>query len=137
MGSLRLEVLTKYSKAPKVRPVPLENSRYQLVENYSVVRMDLPRFKIPAGYCFDGASIPSAIGLTWAVTYSKFHPAVMRASLVHDWLCDERPDWSSSRLAADLFRQMLIEDGASKRKTALMVRAVRWFGPKWNATGAE
>ena len=137
MGEMRVDALVGYSQAPKLRPLPGKNERYQLVEPYWVQRANTPRFLIHAGYCFDGASIPSVIGLTWAVTYSKFHPKVMRAALVHDWLCDDRPAWSTSRVAADIFQQMLYEDGASRKKAALMVRAVRWFGPKWDKTDAE
>jgi len=37
-------------------------------------------FTIPAGYIYDGASIP--------ILRSDFQPKFLRASLVHDWFCD-------------------------------------------------
>jgi len=54
-----------------------------------------------------------------------------RAAIVHDVLCDTRPDWSTSDLAADIFDEALKLDGVPTWRRQAMVWAVRNFGPKW------
>jgi len=126
---------------PIISPLPATVHRkealYELQKDY-IFRPYLPKhlgidiaLVVPKGFVYDGASVPSMTGLSWAVTYSKFHPVVMRAALVHDYLCNMRPASISSVEAADLFYNMLIEDGASVFKANLMHLAVRSFGPQW------
>lgn len=41
------------------------------------------KYKVPAGFWFNGASIPK---LFWQVICSPFDPRILEAALVHDWL---------------------------------------------------
>jgi hypothetical protein len=120
------------SEIPVVSPLG-HSRKYVLAKPYPLY--DTPIFQwysaIPAGFVYDGASIPSFTGFTWAVTYSPFRPEVMRAALVHDFLCNQRPTHFSSAQAADLFFDMLIADGAKPWKARLMRRGVNFAGPKW------
>lgn len=85
-------------------------------------------WRIPAGFEYDGASVPRG---AWYTTYSPFNPIVMRASLKHDFWCVTRPAKPSSQQAAQEFYRDLMSDGASQIKAKLMRRAVLWFGPQW------
>jgi hypothetical protein len=134
MGSFRADLLPSFQDAPHLRPLPQRDGvgpRYQLIRDWYFKDLSGEKWAIKHGYIYDGASIPTLTGLTWAATYSKFDPRVMRAALAHDYFCDCQPAEISSDEAADLFGHMLIEDGAGKWRAAMMVKAVKSFGPHW------
>ena len=86
-------------------------------------------FVVPAGFYFDGASIPRLF--QWFLP--RFGFKTLLASTLHDWLYINRPDIDGvpiSRMLADaLFREQLGRDGCSlvERWWAwLMVRAFGW-----------
>jgi len=82
---------------------------------------------VPAGYRSDGLSVP------WF--FRRVFPRVgpgRRAAIVHDWLCDERPGWSTGQIAADIFREAMSVDKVPKWKRNLMYWVVAAFGPQWN-----
>ena len=108
-------------KQPILKPVPTKN-KYILVEDYHV-QFDDTEFKIEKGFVFDGASIPV---YARAITYSPFHPDVMSAAIVHDYMYRYKP---VDRKTADrVFYERLTENGADPLKSDLMYRAVRAFG---------
>lgn len=104
--------------------------RYRLACDY-LVGVAGHALTIPAGYAYDGASIPTLIGLTWVATYSPYEPCVMRAALVHDWLCDQRMPAIGYRTAAETFYRHLLADGAGRRRSWMMYQAVLRAGPRW------
>jgi hypothetical protein len=90
-------------------------------------RTDVPHqikgYMIPAGFDWDGATIPRPF---WSIIGGPWHPQVMRASLIHDWLywtrlCDRKT-------ADKILRDCLREDGCTWAKASAMYRAVRIFG---------
>jgi hypothetical protein len=84
---------------------------------------EIEGYLIPAGFDWDGATIPR---LFWSIIGGPFHPQVMRASLLHDWLYWTR---KIPRKQADkLLRKLLLEDGCTAFKAESMYRAVRMFG---------
>lgn len=62
------------------------------------------RFVIPKGYEWNGASL--------GFPASRDEPSVMRASLVHDWLYDTKPDGVTRREADLILIRFLKEDHA-------------------------
>ena len=97
-------------KAPSLNPLPRltdGRKRYILQFEYEFEAVGSV-WKIPARFIYDGASIPTLIGLTWVITYSKFDPWVMRAALCHDFFCELKPEHPNSVEAANIFYQMLI-----------------------------
>ena len=68
-------------KQPTVKPAP-RTDLYETTRDYDVT-VDGERVVVPKGLRFDGASIPEA---AWQLTYTPFHPDVMAAAVVHDWL---------------------------------------------------
>lgn len=78
---------------------------------------------IPAGFEFDGASIPP---LLWPVIGSPFDPRLIGAALIHDWLYSTH---LTDRITADrAFRAQLIADGAGDWRAQAMYGAVRLAG---------
>ncbi len=115
---------------PRLEPLP-KAGRYVLVEPFEFTCAGV-WWRLAPGYSYDGASVPSYIGLTWAMTYAKHDPRVMTAALVHDVLCEVKPNGTSSIMAADTFYALLLRDGASKLKAKAMWTAVKWGGPTWD-----
>lgn len=109
---------------PSLSPVP-HRDEYCLDEDYTYKFRDI-KIVVPGYFCFDGASIPA-----WAqpLTYTPFHPMVMAAALVHDWLyCSHQVPRET---ADDIFLEILLRNGADQGKAELMYKAVRvgggWF----------
>lgn len=82
---------------PSLKPIaePYDKKNYRLVEPFAFY------FKgthvIPAGYIWDGASIPRAF---WFSTGTPFDPVHIGPSLIHDYMCDN-PHITKSQAKAD------------------------------------
>lgn len=80
----------------------------------------------PKGYRTDFASVPRF--------FHRVIPPMGRhgkASIIHDWLCDESPKTTDYREAADIFNQAMLALGVSNLRRKLMVAAVKLGGPKF------
>jgi len=110
----------------KVSPVP-NKGMYKLLRGFPVAAFG-EVYEIPAGFMWDGASIPRFF---WRIIGGPFRPEFMKASCIHDWMCVNKPPHSTSAKAAEYFGNVLRNCGVPKRKALLMVKAVKWFGPKW------
>jgi len=78
------------------------------------------RILIRQGFVSDGASIPAAA--RGALGLDPFHPAILRAALVHDALY--RSQLVPRRTADKIFLALMIEDGAERHKAEACYRAV-------------
>ena len=114
----------------------------------------------PAGFIFDGTTIPRAL---WTVFGDPFIGDYRRAAVIHDLLCtphcprcgrlgvDSGPDAApryrcaahpSTRLlyrvssddAARTFHEAMLCDGVSSKRASLMRRAVARWGPQFGRT---
>ena len=112
---------------PSVVPAPGKDE-YMLIDDYP-----FDKILIPAYFLYDGASIP---WFAWVAIYTPFHPDVMAASLVHDWLYVSH---QCSRKEADqIFYSILILNGVNKTKAKLMYRALRvGGGPAWEMSDKD
>jgi len=83
---------------------------------------------VPAGYRTDFASIPRFF-------HRAFNPAcvVREAAVVHDWLCDVEPKLCDHEQAAEIFLEAMTEAGVGRFSRWVMYRAVKHFGPKFDA----
>lgn len=106
---------------PIIKPIPQQN-KYELVEDYMAVYGSLT-FYLTAGFIFDGASIPV---YARAITYPPFHPDVLAAAIVHDYLYKTKP--VNRKLADKIFYDRLIGNGVGKVKAKMMHLALRIFG---------
>lgn len=111
-------------------PPPRDPVRLHVVPNprsttYSLAQaVTLEGHDIPVHFAWDGASIPR---ISWTTLgFTPFHPRVMRASVLHDFLYSQEV---GSRKEADrLFHKLLLEDGVPEGAADLMFAAVRTFG---------
>lgn len=79
-----------------------------------------------AGYRTDFASVPRF--------FHRVIPPMGRhgkASIIHDWLCDESPKTTDYKQAADIFGEAMEALGVSWLRRKLMVAAVKLGGPKF------
>ena len=77
--------------------------------------------RIPAGYRFDGASVPR---LCWtALGLPPHHPRVMRAALYHDH--DYSRSANDGAAQDEQFRRLLVADGVKPHRARLMYWAVK------------
>lgn len=83
---------------------------------------------VPAGFAWDGASVPRAL-------WSLLPPwgGYSGAALIHDWLYTVRQGHRSD--ADRVLLELLIEDGVQPEVAMVFWRAVRVFGSDhWNQT---
>ena len=86
----------------------------------------MPVVEVPTGYRTDFASIPRFF---WRVL-----PPVGRhskAAVIHDWLCDAEPKACDHIQAAEIFGRAMAALRVGRAKRAIMVWAVRYFGPRF------
>jgi hypothetical protein len=108
---------------PNVQPAPEAGRRlYRLVEDYSTI-WNGRVIRIPAGFLFDGASIPA---LAWMLTYTPFHPYIVTAALIHDWIYITHI--LSRKEADELFKDTALLHHANKIKVEAMYRVLRIAG---------
>jgi hypothetical protein len=81
---------------------------------------------VPAGYAFDGASIPA---FAWSVVGHPYMPGYRRPSAVHDYLMEYRT--VSSVVAHRYFHNCLLIEGVPKWKAKTLYFAVLLFGPRF------
>lgn len=106
---------------PTVRPDP-SIGFYRVVGTYNITVNGI-EITIPEGFVFDGASIPSAF---WISFFTPYHPKVMKAGLVHDYLYYSHI--TDKDVADKIFLAILTEKGVSIWRRVLMWKAVSWFG---------
>lgn len=103
-----------------------------LVEDFSVEASNGKTYTIPAGFWFNGGSIPAAF---WQATFTPFDMRVIDFFLFHDWAytshcCDKR--------TADDTLQAGIRSKGLAFRGALVTTAVRLFGESsWKHTNID
>jgi hypothetical protein len=126
------QIPSRFSAPPLVRVIPERTGGkiYALEEplHYTTDVLPCGEIVVPRGYLSDGASVPR---LFWR----SFPPSgqYTGAAIVHDWLCDSH--MCSSREAADIFDEAMIDLGVPWRTRWPMLKAVRWFGPRFGRAG--
>jgi len=111
-------------KQPHLRPQP-DTDQYRLIREYPYSHNGLSII-VPLYFRYDGASIPL---IAQIITYSPFHPKIMAAALLHDWLYYSHV--TSRKVADKIFRDVLIKNGVSNGKAQLMYKGVRRFGASY------
>lgn len=110
---------------PTLRPVPSKDF-YEVVRDFELVGFN-QEVVVPKFFQYDGASIPP---IGWQATYTPFHPDVMAAALVHDWIYYTHQ--VSRNKADDLLFDLLRANGVGRFKANTMWLAVKTAGePFW------
>lgn len=105
---------------PIISPAGRTSEDYLLVEDFSF-KWGEDVIVIPAGFKFDGASIPR---LFWRFIGHPFTPRFIEASLVHDYLCKNKMD---RKMSDRVFRKLLRANGVANWRADLMYGAVRAY----------
>jgi hypothetical protein len=110
----------------KVHNVDLKDRPFEVIEPIVFVSESGRTIIVPEGYRSDFASIPR-------VFHRIINPVGRhgKATIVHDWLCDESPHSCSSTEAAEIFGEAMTALGVSSTRRKIMVRAVKMGGPKF------
>lgn len=128
--SLKFPHVTIHWTLPKdIPPVPVGINWGKLGSDCDLITIAEIRFvrgrnnwTVPAGYEFDGASIPRLI--RWAPGYQRVGRHLW-AAILHDWIC-EHPEEGTSRVMGDaIFVTLLLDTGVHKRQSRMMYLAVR------------
>ena len=98
----------------------------QLMNDFSYIDPNGKEWKVPTGAIIDGASIPQAL---WSFVGSPFVGDYRRASVVHDYFCDNKSERSEDvhRMFYHAARAGGVADSFAKR----MYGALVYAGPKW------
>lgn len=98
-----------------------EKPTYRLNNPFVYISSDKEEIVIPAGFIFDGASVPQ---LLWSVVSPSGE--VMRAALVHDWFYLVQT--TGRRKADDMMKEAMRAYGVKKSKILLWWFILRTFG---------
>jgi hypothetical protein len=111
-------------------PIPSEN-RIRVVKD---VRYDVAFFpgcmhslEVPAGYIFNGASIPRCL---WSLIGSPYHPEYLAAACFHDWICEHATRYTHRTAGDEVFLQLLTDAGVPYWRRAIMFAGVRYWSWK-------
>ena len=124
-----------FNVKPKIA-VDVTNKKkpFKLLNSVMYVSDYLYPVYINKGYTWNGANIPRFL---WRLIGSQYNPEYLEASMVHDWLCENKQFIleHGAKISSDIFRDILIENGISKFKANVMRTAVfvwQSFQKGWN-----
>lgn len=131
MNSFDAEPEILVNPANKKKPFILKNNVEYLSEKYYGKNY---RIFINKNYSWNGANIPRVF---WRIIGSQYNPDFLPASMIHDWLCENKGflEKHGVQISSDIFRDILILYDVPKWKAKTMAAAVRcWqtFQPGWN-----
>ena len=106
--------------------IMLRGHRAVLVDGLSYMSKAGHEYHVPAGFEYDGASIPD---FAWSIVGHPFMNGYIRPSALHDYLVINR--WHTSQYVHNrLFEALRVEKVAWWRAKTMHL-AVNRFGPKW------
>lgn len=121
--------MNSFDKKPKIsvnpenkkKPFVLRNDVEYLSEKYNGQHY---RICINKGYNWNGANIPRVF---WRIIGSQYDPDFLPASMVHDWLCENKDfiEKHGVQVSSDIFRDILILYKVPKWKAKTMATAVK------------
>ena len=83
------------------------------------------QFRIPKGYCYDGASVPR---LFWRIIGSKTDNKFLIPALIHDVLCEHHEYINNDRsFSTNVFNALLEVSGIGCLKRFMMKNSVAFF----------
>lgn len=108
-----------YEFFPQCEPVVGSSKKARLVHDW-YFWIGSKVYWIPAGYIFDGASIPR---IFWTIIGSPFEPDYWAAALAHDWLY--LTHFVDRKTADEVIYQLLKQSGVGTIKAHIIWAAVR------------
>ena len=131
-GSFSIKPKILVNQNSKTKPFILLNDVCYTSEQYS--GLYIYNIWIHKGYNWNGANIPKFL---WRIVGSQFNPEFLEASMVHDWLCENKYYIVEHgvKISSDIFREILLLNGVGEKKAWLMasfVRIYQYFQKGWN-----
>ena len=123
-NSFDVEPKIKVDYKNKKKPFTLMNNIYYLSGEYK--GLESYGIRINKGYNWNGANIPRFL---WRIVGSQYNPEFLAASMVHDWLCENK-DFiidKGALISSIIFRDILILNDVPKWKADIMMSFVYAF----------
>lgn len=123
-NSFDVEPIINVNYHDKKKPFVLLNNVYYLTGEYK--GLESYGIRINKGYNWNGANIPRFL---WRIVGSQYNPEFLAASMVHDWLTENK-DFiiqDGVKISSLIFRDILVLSGVSKFKANIMMSAVWAF----------
>ncbi len=121
------DVITKWLMHPG------QDRKMELQQEFAFIDSKDVTWPAQTGDVVDGASIPEVL---WnRVVGTPFVGDYRRATVVHDVAVSKQ--LYSSRQAARMFYEAMLEDGTPRARAWMMYMAVRLFGPRWPTETGE
>lgn len=79
---------------------------------------------VPAGFIFDGATIPK---IAWLIIGPPFKPDFILAACIHDWYCTNAITYNDRVIGDAVFFKILADEEVPYWRRALMYLAVRTY----------
>jgi hypothetical protein len=98
----------------------------RLLEPFAFTDPSGKLWAVPAGVVIDGASIPKAF---WTLVGSPYVGNYRRASVVHDYFCDQKTD--SWKDVHRMFYYAMVAGGVVELEAKVLYAAVYAGGPRW------
>ena len=123
MNSFDKEPIILVNPENKKKPFVLMNDIEYLSEKYNGKHY---RIYIRRKYNWNGANIPRFF---WRIVGSQYDPDFLPASMVHDWLCENKDfiEKHGVQVSSDIFRDILILYKVPVWKAKTMATAVRMW----------
>ncbi|HYW33005.1 MAG TPA: DUF1353 domain-containing protein [Gemmatimonas sp.] len=88
---------------------------------------------VPARYRSNGGTIPR---LLWSLVGHPLDEDKIRSTVLHDWGCEMREDWSSTTVHDRLYHSLRADGNGYYTATTYRI-ATRTFGPRWRTSPQE
>lgn len=135
-----LALTTAAKKAPenhgrfegKLQVEVLDDGRnMKLLAPFTYVDNEETTWTVPTGWIVNGASIPK---IFWGIIGSPYVGKYRNASVVHDYLCDQRTiTWEKTHR---IFYEASLAGGVDEAQASIMYGAVYMGGPRWTDPAA-
>ncbi len=113
------------SEKKSIKKYPFINKTDLSVEVSDLRNNKIYGFKIPKGYCFDGASVPRFF---WRIIGSNTDNKFLVAAMIHDYMCENHSCINNDRiLSTEIFNALLEVSEVSAFKRYLMKTSVNLF----------
>lgn len=108
-----------------IKQYPFINRKALEVKLFDHVKNKSYGFRIPKGYCFDGASIPR---IFWRLIGSNTDNSFLIPAMIHDTLCENHNYIDNDReFSTEVFNALLEVSDVGKFKRFLMKNSVNLF----------
>ena len=108
-----------------IKQYPFINRKALEVKLFDHVKNKSYGFRIPKGYCFDGASIPR---IFWRLIGSNTDNSFLIPAMIHDTLCENHNYIDNDReFSSEVFNALLEVSDVNKFKRYLMKHSVNLY----------